>query len=58
MNFNEDLESALALFARDNGLQRDAAIERILKDRLLRDGLTTSRQKGIPPEKLNASNDD
>ncbi len=58
MSFPEDLELALTAFARDNGLQREAAIERILRDRLLHEGLMTSKQKGIPPEKLNASNDD
>ncbi|NTF06969.1 hypothetical protein G6L37_12435 [Agrobacterium rubi] len=58
MSFPEDLEVALTAFSRDNGLQREAAIERILRDRLLHDRLITSKQKGIPPEKLNASNDD
>lgn len=58
MTFNEELETALAAFAQENDLERDDAIQRILRDWLVREGFLFSGDEGIPPEKLNASNDD
>ena len=58
MIFNEELETALSAFAQESHLDRDEAIQRILRQWLTREGFLFSGQEGIPPEKLNASNDD
>ncbi len=58
MEFNNEVETALAAFCQESSLGRDEAIQRILKEWLLREGFLSSGQEGIPPHKLNASNDD
>lgn len=58
MIFNEELETALAAFVQESGLDREEAIQRILREWLVREGFLFSGQEGIRPEKLNASNDD
>lgn len=57
MEFTNDIETALAAFAQENNIGRDEAIERVLRSSLLRDGFLFSGEKGIPPHRLNASND-
>jgi hypothetical protein len=42
----------------ESGLDREEAIQRILREWLVREGFLFSGQEGIRPEKLNASNDD
>ncbi len=58
MQFTDDLEAALSDFARDHGVDRDEAIQRIIRAALINSGYLASGEEGIPPEKLNASNDD
>lgn len=58
MNLPQDLEAALASFAQESQLDRDEAIQRILRDYLVRQGFLFSGEQGIHPAKLNASNDD
>jgi hypothetical protein len=58
MLFSDDLEEALADFARDHGIDRDGALQRIVRAALINSGYLASGEEGIPPEKLNASNDD
>lgn len=58
MQFSDDLEEALSDFARDHGIDRDEAIQRIVRASLINSGYLASGEEGIPPEKLNASNDD
>ncbi|MGV1817976.1 hypothetical protein ACQZ63_02225 [Agrobacterium sp. CG160-95] len=58
MVFSSDLEEALSDFARDHGIDRDEAIQRIVRATLINNGYLASGEEGIPPEKLNASNDD
>ncbi|MFS8123981.1 hypothetical protein QD336_16305 [Rhizobium sp. BR 250] len=58
MRFSDDLETALSDFARDHDLDRDEAIQRIIRAALINTGYLASGEEGIPPEKLNASNDD
>ncbi len=58
MVFSSDLEEALSDFARDHGIDRDEAIQRIVRAVLINNGYLASGEEGIPPEKLNASNDD
>jgi hypothetical protein len=58
MQFSDDLEEALSDFARDHGFDRDEAIQRIVRAALINSGYLASGEEGIPPEKLNASNDD
>jgi hypothetical protein len=58
MLFSDDLEEALSDFARDHGIDRDEAIQCIIRAALINTGYLASGEEGIPPEKLNASNDD
>ncbi|MDO3441372.1 hypothetical protein [Agrobacterium sp. V1] len=58
MLFSDDLEEALGHFARDHGIDRDEALQRIVRAALINSGYLASGEEGIPPEKLNASNDD
>ncbi|WP_200925563.1 hypothetical protein [Rhizobium sp. Leaf262] len=58
MNFNEDIETALAAFAQEASIGRDEAIQRILREWLVKEGFLFSGEEGIHPDKLNASNDD
>lgn len=58
MQLSQEIEDALSVFARQNGMNKDEAIDRILRDRLVAEGHLSSGQEGIPPEKLNATNDD
>lgn len=58
MLFSDDLEEALGDFARDHGIDRDEALQRIIRAALINSGYLASGEEGIPPEKLNASNDD
>lgn len=58
MKFGDDIEGALSAFARDHEINRDEAIERILRAALINHGYLASGEEGIPPEELNASNDD
>lgn len=58
MTFDEELETALAAYSHETNLSREEAIERILRDFLVREGFLFSQQEGIRPDKLNASNDD
>ncbi|MDA5632404.1 MULTISPECIES: hypothetical protein [Rhizobium/Agrobacterium group] len=58
MLFSDDLEEALGDFARDHGIDRDEALQRIVRAALINSGYLPSGEEGIPPEKLNASNDD
>ncbi|WP_313591540.1 hypothetical protein [Agrobacterium cavarae] len=58
MQFSQEIENALAAFARNSGVTRDEAIARILRERMIAEGDLASGQEGIPPEKLNATNDD
>ncbi|MFK3688893.1 hypothetical protein ACI2J4_01280 [Agrobacterium tumefaciens] len=58
MHFSDDIESALSDYARDHGIDRDEAIQRIIRAALINGGYLASGEQGIPPEKLNASNDD
>ncbi|MES5097565.1 hypothetical protein ABUK73_04975 [Agrobacterium sp. BA1120] len=58
MHFTEELETALAAFANESNLGREEAIQRILREWLIREGFLFSGEEGIHPAKLNASNDD
>ena len=58
MQFSHEIENALAAFARSSGVTKDEAIARIIRERLIADGHLASGQEGIPPEELNATNDD
>jgi hypothetical protein len=58
MHLTDEVETALAAFAQENKIDRDEAIQRVLRDWLLREGFLFSGEQGIPPHKLNASNDD
>lgn len=58
MYLTDEVETALAAFAQENRIDRDEAIQRVLRDWLLREGFLFSGEQGIPPHKLNASNDD
>jgi hypothetical protein len=58
MRFSDDLEAALSDFARDHAIDRDEAVQRIVRAALINTGYLASGEEGIPPEKLNASNDD
>jgi len=58
VQFSQDIENALAAFARNSGVTKDEAIARILRERLIAEGHLSSGQEGIPPEKLNSTNDD
>jgi len=58
VQFSQEIENALAAFARNSGVTKDEAIARILRERLIAGGHLASGQEGIPPEKLNATNDD
>ncbi|MBD8685496.1 hypothetical protein RHIZ_08760 [Rhizobium skierniewicense] len=58
MHLTDEVETALAAFAQENRIDRDEAIQRVLRDWLLREGFLFSGEQGIPPHKLNASNDD
>lgn len=58
MQFSQDIENALTAFAQNNGVTKEEAIVGILRDRLIAEGQLASGQEGIPPEKLNATNDD
>lgn len=58
MHLTDEVETALAAFAQENRIDRDEAIQRVLRDWLLREGFLFSGEEGIPPHKLNASNDD
>ncbi|MFK0383425.1 MULTISPECIES: hypothetical protein [Rhizobium/Agrobacterium group] len=58
MKFGVDIEEAISAFARDHGIGHDEAIERILRAALINHGYLASGEEGIPPEQLNASNDD
>ncbi|NTJ41954.1 hypothetical protein G6L28_04975 [Agrobacterium larrymoorei] len=57
MNFTPELETALLSFAQENNIEREEAVGRILRDWLVQEGYMFSGEEGIPPEKLNASND-
>lgn len=56
--FETELEEALTSFATSRAMHRDDAIRQILRNWLLNEGYLHSGDQGIPPEKLNASNDD
>ena len=56
--FELELEEALMSFASSRQMHRDDAIRQILRNWLLNEGYLHSGDQGIPPEKLNASNDD
>lgn len=56
--YEPEIEQALAAYATARQTQRDDAIKQILRDWLLNEGYLYSGDQGIPPEKLNASNDD
>ncbi|MGV1751615.1 hypothetical protein [Agrobacterium sp. CG674] len=58
MHLTDEVETALVVFAQENKIDRDEAIQRVLRDWLLREGFLFSGEQGIPPHKLNASNDD
>lgn len=58
MHLTDEVETALAAFAQESKIDRDEAIQRVLRDWLLREGFLFSGEQGIPPHKLNASNDD
>jgi len=58
VQLSQEIETALSAFARDNRMSKDEAIARILRERLIAEGHLSSGQEGIPPEKLNATNDD
>ena len=58
MHLTDEVETALVAFAQENKIDRDEAIQRVLRDWLLREGFLFSGEQGIPPHKLNASNDD
>ena len=58
MHLTDEVETALAALAQENRIDRDEAIQRVLRDWLLREGFLFSGEQGIPPHKLNASNDD
>jgi hypothetical protein len=58
MHLTDEVETALAAFAQENKIDRDEAIQRVLRDWLLLEGFLFSGEQGIPPHKLNASNDD
>lgn len=58
MTFEQEIENALAAYATSRQIQRSDAIKQILRDWLLNEGYLHSGDQGIPPEKLNASNDD
>ncbi|MBN7804690.1 MULTISPECIES: hypothetical protein [Agrobacterium] len=58
MNFTHEIETALAAYSQETNLGRDEAIQRILREWLVREGFLFSGEEGIHPAKLNASNDD
>lgn len=58
VNFDPDIENALAAYAASRQIHKHDAIKQILRDWLLNEGFLHSGDQGIPPEKLNASNDD
>lgn len=58
MHFAQDVETALAAYAQESHLDRNEAIQRILRDFLVQQGFLFSGEEGIHPSKLNASNDD
>ena len=58
MQLSHEIENALAAFARNSGVTKDEAIARILRERLITEGHLASGQEGIPPQRLNATNDD
>lgn len=58
MSFTPEIETALASYAQEQGLDRDEAVSRILREWLVQEGYMFSSEEGIPPQRLNASNDD
>lgn len=58
LQFDPDVENALSAYAGSRRIHREDAIKQILRDWLLNEGFLHSGEQGIPPEKLNASNDD
>lgn len=57
MTYSPEIEKALSLFATEQGVDRDEAISRILRDWLLNEGYLFSGEEGMPPQQLNSSND-
>lgn len=58
MSFTPEIETALASYAQEQGLHREEAVSRIVREWLVQEGYMFSGEEGIPPQKLNASNDD
>lgn len=58
MDLPHEIDKALQAFADDRGLDKQEALNRILRERLISEGNLSSGEEGIPPQKLNASNDD
>jgi hypothetical protein len=58
MDLPDDLDKALSAFENAQNLPRDEAIKRILREWLVNEGYMASGEQGIPPYRLNASNDD
>ncbi|QYA06277.1 hypothetical protein [Agrobacterium larrymoorei] len=58
MSFTPEIETALASYAQEHGLEREEAVSRIVREWLVQEGYMFSGEEGIPPQKLNASNDD
>ncbi|MGV1917416.1 hypothetical protein [uncultured Agrobacterium sp.] len=58
MDLPHQIDKALQAFADERGLDKQEALYRILRERLIEEGHLSSGEEGIPPEKLNASNDD
>lgn len=57
LQFEDEVETALAAFSNENHMAREDAIKRIVREYLIREGFLFSGQEGIHPAKLNASND-
>lgn len=58
LDLPHQIDKALQAFADELGLDKQEALYRILRERLIEEGHLSSGEEGIPPEKLNASNDD
>ncbi len=58
LDLPHQIDKALQAFADERGLDKQEALYRILRERLIEEGHLSSGEEGIPPEKLNASNDD
>lgn len=58
LDLPHQIDKALQAFADERGLDKQEALCRILRERLIEEGHLASGEEGIPPQKLNASNDD